>query len=463
MAKGAKGHHEEAEGFLAPTDADIPAAATAAPEIEVARGHGRRFGRRFMLLTPVALVSALFAVWATAGSSSHAAGAKGWLQGSLQGLWLFRHDGPGGHPEAIADCVFDAQFATENMMAFGLSIAGVANSCPAAQAANDKAKEAWLNGAKKAHEARVTAVFGAKDEPEPPKKGVHGIASAAVEKIQKVLAEIKEAKMSAEEKRKAKHEKKMEKRQAKFDAMLESTEQSAKSFEAAKELAKIGEADQRICAADVSSVLARMGYVSSNLAALSSECRMVFDQKAFCAADITRILAGVTMAAASGAEIAASCTEYADYIPLDESEYEFARRLSPVGDMFDHMQGVHQDMVSRKTARNVELTACVTVSWFAATFFARFLDMNPAIHHCSGKGKGATHCAAAIVDIISSLAWTASSISYAVTLCPIKGEQQNAFCAAGITKLVAAIADATAGLTVVAQTCSNTNGTDLTR
>merc|ERR1712039_318976 len=155
------------------------------------------------------------------------------------------------------------------------------------------------------------------------------------------------------------------------------------------------------------------------------------DQKQFCAADITRILAGVTMAAASGAEIAASCTEYADYIPLDESQYEFQRRLNtptlPVAEMFHQ---AHLDHVSAKTARNFQLTTCVTASWFAATFFARFLDMSPAVKHCNGNGKGAEHCAASIIDLFSSLAWTTSSISYAVSECPVKGEAQNAFCAA---------------------------------
>jgi len=459
----AKAHEEEAVGFLASSSSDARSVAAAAPEADVAGGRKRscRLGRKFILLTPVALVSMVLAFW---GMSSQP-DAQRWLHGAMQGKWLFRSDGKGDIAESIADCVFDSQFATQNMMALGLSIAGVANSCPAAQQADDKSKERWVDAVKSAHSARITAVFGEKSE-EKPKGGFHGVASAALDKVQSVLSQYK--KSGAPQ---VKHH---HKQKSKFAAAMEDTQESVKAFSDAKHLANVAEANRRVCAADVSAVLARMSYVASNIAHLTSECRSVFDQKAYCTGDITRLLAGLTMTASSAAEISASCTEYEKYIGADVTEDEFGRRLKgehltePVKQMFDAgvstLMTAHDDRVAAAKARDFEVTTCVTASWFAATFFARFLDMGPTVKHCSpGSGLGTAHCAASIIDLFSSLSWTASSISYAVSECPIKGESQSAFCAAGITKLVAAVADTAAALAVVTPTCINNSTKDRSR
>lgn len=501
-AVSAKVHDDEAVGFLEPAAADADAVANVTrAETEAARGSvwSCRLRRRFVLLMPVALVSMVFAVWGLSAPPK----LQEWMHGSMQRLWLTRSEDPADRDEGIADCVFDSQFATQNFMAFGLSIAAVSNSCPAAQAADDLAKQKVVDGAKAAHEARMVSIFGEKPE----KKehgGFHNMASATLERTQKILDEVKRehkawrqtiptaittttapkntllakihnAKKKADERKaaiKAELEAKKaaaEKKKREFEAVVKSTQESVQSFEDAKLLAKVGDADRRICAADVSSVLARMSYVAANLAHLTSECQSIFDQKAYCAGDITRLLAGVSMTAASAAEISASCTELQDFIGADVAPDEFGRRLgpleNPVKQMFDN--GLNPLLPDKKARnRNFELTVCVTTSWFAATFFARFLDMSPAVLHCGQRGRGSEHCAAAIIDLVSALSWTASSISYAVAECPKEPEtpvKQPTFCAAGITKLIAALADVAAASSVVGPTCYNKNSTDTTR
>jgi len=424
------------------------------------------------LLAPVALASLALAVWGLSDPTT----TQQWLHGSFQRLWLYRHDGKGDGKESIADCVFDAQFAIENAMAFGLSITGAASSCPAIQEAEDKSKERMIDAAKSAHQARVTAIFGDKNKGKKNKGGMHTVAAAALHKVESVLGQYK---VSGVPKHGKKHK-------SNLKATMEHTQDAVEAVTDSKELAKVAIVDRRICAADVSGVLSRLGYVTAAISHLTSECRLIFDQRAYCAGDISRLLAGITMMASSGAEIAASCTEYEKYIGADIAEFEGVRRLQAHGgvatlpvkmmidsveamktaqtahqdkhlDIVDAMRTAHQNKVADEQARNVELTTCVTASWFAATFFARFLDMTPAVKHCTNGNN--PHCAAAVIDIIASFSWTASSIAYAVAACPVKGQQQSAYCAAGITKIVAAIADTASALSVIAPTCLNKNAT----
>jgi len=256
---------------------------------------------------------------------------------------------------------------------------------------------------------------------------------------------------------------------SKFQASMDNTKDAVEAYSDSKGAAKVSTVDERICAADVSGVLARMGYVAASISHLTAECRLVVDQRANCAGDISRLLAAVAMTASSGAEISASCTDYEKYIGADIAPYQYTRRLKgedhlatlPVQAMFDGVEAMktaHQEREAAAKARDFQLTTCVTASWFAATFFARFLDMSPAIKHC-GEHEG-PQCAASIIDILASLSWTASSISYAVSECPVQGQHESAFCAAGITKLVAAVADMAAALSIIAPTCISKNATD---
>lgn len=452
VAAEGKTQEEEAASFLNRDARTV--GVTLESESEVVQPSGRRFGRKALLLAaPAALVLAGAAVWGAKNPTA----IQQWTGASLQNKGYYRHHAGATPPESvpaqsIADCVFDSQFAVENMMALGLSITGASRSCPvvheAARMANEPMPMAHphdplvemrkLQAVNASHQARFASIVG-KSEVAP---NYRAITNNTLKHLDEVVAKYKLPKRHL--------------------SMME-------HWHRQKELEKISVASERVCAADVSGILARMGYVAANLAPLVTQCQVFYDPEAYCASDVARLLAGVSMTASSASEIAASCTDYNKYVGSDLSDYEYARRLRgeageageaeavPVRDMFRGLEKYTSKRKADEEARNFALTTCVTASWFSATFFARFLDMGPAVKHC--KNDNAVHCSAAVIDLLSALAWTASSISYAVSECPVHGNNENALCAAGITKLVAALADASSALSVVAPTCGNLDAT----
>ncbi|CAE8633952.1 unnamed protein product [Polarella glacialis] len=252
------------------------------------------------------------------------------------------------------------------------------------------------------------------------------------------------------------------------------------------------------CAVAVSRVLRFLSFVAGYTAAAASDCQRTLDVNGYCVAGIANLAADLATLAASGADMKLNCrSKYAWNRPrptlislrntiirdhrVNRAAHKHHRRLLEVARlppsevMFPQWADRHLDVAAdyqkvkswndNVDHRRSELAACSFNIGQAVLYLMRaLLGITASARTCQTptigrEGKaGKMICAVDVSGLIGSFAWVASSISYAVTQCPITGNGIQAGCAGDLTAVVAALAGIASSGSGFALTCGRLQG-----